>query len=304
MDRTACRATRATNASLPSKLLALILSVALATAFTPLYALADDNAADAGGSQTESVGADSNRAASDDSDHAEDALPANGEPDLADEVDSSAESPQSASDAADVPSGAAESDSNEGGAQASGSSEPAVQSTSSDSNADSPADSAIALISLADAVAKLQDENWRLELSYGEEDNANEVLKAKLAEMGIDDASVRVSSVEFANKQDAAEMGISAASDDTNGDVTYFFMDPDDISGFANFIQWRQVTPTFEISRGDESVSFTPSRSTSIPWNESKVEQMLAEDAKTSLAIGFAMEIGRASCRERVFVTV
>lgn len=289
MNRTACRAARATNASLPSKLLALILSVALATAFTPLYALADDNAADAGGSQAESVGADSNGAASDNSDHAEDALPANGESDLADEVDSSAESPQGASDTADVPSGVAESDSNGDGAQASGSSEAAVQSASSDPNANSPADSAIASISLADAVVKLHDENWRLELSYGEEDNANEVLKAKLAEMGIDDASVRVSSVEFANKQDAAEMGISAASDDTNGDVTYFFMDPDDISGFANFIQWRQVTPTFEISRGDESVSFTPSRSTSIPWNESKVEQMLAEDAKTSLAIGFAM---------------
>ena len=142
--------------------------------------------------------------------------------------------------------------------------------------------------SLEGIAAKLGDKDWRLELTYGVDENANDVLEEELRGMGVTDVDVRVASVEIRTPNDAAELGISAASDATNGDITYFFMDPDDLTGWGGFSSYQQITPTFTLSRGDESVTFTPGRSTAMPWDEARVRDMLAEDAAQALAIGFA----------------
>lgn len=142
--------------------------------------------------------------------------------------------------------------------------------------------------SLAGITAKLQDENWRLELTYGVDTNANEVLEAQLAEMGVTDVTVRTTAVTVGTPNPAAELGISTAADATNGDVTYFFMDPDDLTGWAGFTSYQAITPAFTLSRGGESVTFTPGRATTMPWDEARVRAMLVQDAAEALAIGFA----------------
>ena len=139
---------------------------------------------------------------------------------------------------------------------------------------------------LSDIVDRLEADDWRLEPVYGVDTNANDLLKAQLAEMGAEDVEVRVSAVEIRVPNDSAELGISCADDATNGDITYFFMDPDD-AGFAGFTTYRQITPTFVLSRGSERAAFTPARSTQMPWDEARVEAMLREDA-ASLALGYA----------------
>ena len=49
--------------------------------------------------------------------------------------------------------------------------------------------------SLAGIAAKLADESWRPELTYGVDTNLNDVLRAKLARMGADDVAVRTVAV-------------------------------------------------------------------------------------------------------------
>ena len=141
--------------------------------------------------------------------------------------------------------------------------------------------------SLAGIVAKLDAEDWRPEPVYGEDANVNDVLQAKLAEMGGEDVDVRVTGVAFVNQNEQASLGISTANDATNGDITFFFIDPDVVTGFANYTQWRQLRLTFELSRDGETAAYTPGRSVNIPWDEERVGELLEEKA-ADLAIGFA----------------
>lgn len=131
--------------------------------------------------------------------------------------------------------------------------------------------------SLAGIVAKLEDENWRFEPAYGEDTNANDMLEAKLADMGVEGVTVRTTAVEARNPSESATLGIST-DDATNGAITYFFMDPDDLTGWAGFTTYRTFTPTFELSRGGETVTFTPGLTT-MPWDEARVTEMLEADA-------------------------
>lgn len=141
--------------------------------------------------------------------------------------------------------------------------------------------------SLAGIVAKLEDENWRLVPTYGTDTNANEVLLAKLADMGVEDVTVRTAAVEVANPNERAILGVST-DDATNGAITYFFMDPDDLTGWSGFTTYQTLTPTFEFSRGGETVTFTPERTTTMPWDEARVTEMLEADAAEALSIAYA----------------
>lgn len=142
--------------------------------------------------------------------------------------------------------------------------------------------------SLEGIAAKLSDAGWRLEPVYGEDTNANALLEEELRAMGVTDVEVSVSAVKVSSPSDSASLGISTTNDATNGDITYFFMDPDDLTGWAGFTTYRSITPTFTLSRDGESVTFTPERATVMPWDEAPVRSMLEDDVATSLAIGYA----------------
>lgn len=138
--------------------------------------------------------------------------------------------------------------------------------------------------SLADVAAKLEDE--RPTPTYGVDTNMNDVVEGILAEMGETDIDVCVDSVEYVNQKSGSDLAVSAADDATNGDITYFFLDPDNAGWMSNYVQWCQLRITYALSRGGETVLCTPDRAISIPWDEAKVEQMLRQDAE-SLAPGF-----------------
>lgn len=139
--------------------------------------------------------------------------------------------------------------------------------------------------SLEEVAEVLEDE--RPTPVYGTDTNLNDVVRALLADEGIDDVEVRVASVKYVNRPSKASLSVSAEDDETNGDITYFFIDPDDVSGFASYVQWCQIRVTFSLSRDGQTVLCTPSLALSIPWDEAKVEQMLQEDA-AQLAPTFA----------------
>lgn len=142
--------------------------------------------------------------------------------------------------------------------------------------------------SLAGIAAKLDVQNWRAEPAFGEDDNLNDLLVEKLAEMGVSDVAVSTKSVEYNSaKPDGADMGVSTADDATNGDITYFFIDPDEVTG-ASYAVWRQFEPTFVLQRDGETLEYTPSLKSTMPWDESKAKALLEKKAAADLAIGFA----------------
>ena len=97
------------------------------------------------------------------------------------------------------------------------------------------ANKVIAAGSLEAAVQKLNNANMQIAVDYSTKGgNVNDVLKAQLANLGFTDVDVKVSEggVTF-NAEDAkATVGISDAQDKTNGDVTFFYIDPNDYTGY------------------------------------------------------------------------
>ena len=143
--------------------------------------------------------------------------------------------------------------------------------------------------SLAGIAAKLDAQNWRAEPAFGEDGNLNDLLVEKLAEMGVSDVAVSTKSVEYNSaKPDGADMGVSTADDATNGDITYFFIDPDEVTGYASYAVWRQFEPTFVLQRDGETLEYAPSLESTMPWDESKAKALLEKKAAADLAIGFA----------------
>lgn len=138
--------------------------------------------------------------------------------------------------------------------------------------------------SLEALAQKLSAANFKPTPTYGEDTNINDVLSAKIAELGFEGVSVKVKSVSFTASNDKATVGISA-EDDTNGNITYFFMDPNDYSGYT-FDSLRSASVSFALSKDGQSIDYKPGN-IAVPWNEDMLEQLL-DNAAQDLAIGFA----------------
>ena len=148
----------------------------------------------------------------------------------------------------------------------------------------------IAAGSLEAAVQKLNDANKQIVVDYSAKGgNVNDVLKAQLADLGFTDVDVRVSEggVAFKAEDDKATVGISDAQDKTNGDVTFFFIDPNDYTGY-NIDGLRSADVVFELSRdGEKTEYYQPNKTVQVAWDEARVQQML-DDAAEQVAIGYA----------------
>ena len=147
----------------------------------------------------------------------------------------------------------------------------------------------IAAGSLEAAVQKLNDANKQIAVDYSAKGgNVNDALKTQLADLGFTDIDVKVSEggVAFNAEDDKATVGISDAQDKTNGDVTFFYIDPNDYTGY-NIDGLRSAEVVFELSRDGKTEYYQPSKSVQVAWDEARVQQML-DDAAEQIAIGYA----------------
>lgn len=143
--------------------------------------------------------------------------------------------------------------------------------------------------SLEAAVQKLNDANKQIAVDYGAKGgNVNDALKAQLADLGFTDIDVKVSEdgVAFKAEDAKATVGISDAQDKTNGDVTFFFIDPNDYTGY-NIDGLRSADVAFELSRDGKTEYYLPNKSVQVAWDEAKLQDLL-DSAAESLQIGYA----------------
>ena len=151
------------------------------------------------------------------------------------------------------------------------------------------ANKVIAAGSLEAAVQKLNDANKQIVVDYSAEGgNVNDALKAQLANLGFADVDVKVhkGGVLFGVKDANATVSISDAQDKTNGDVTFFFIDPNNYTGF-NIDGLRSANVGFDLSRDGKTVYYQPSKTVQVAWDEARVQQML-DDAAEQIAIVYA----------------
>ena len=147
----------------------------------------------------------------------------------------------------------------------------------------------IAAGSLEAAVQKLNDANKQIAVDYSADGgNVNDALKAQLAELGFDDVDVKVSEggVLFKAEDTKATVGISDAQDKTNGDVTFFYIDPNDYTGY-NIDGLRSADVVFELSRDGQTEYYQPNKTVQVAWDEARVQELL-DNAAEQIAIGYA----------------
>ena len=147
----------------------------------------------------------------------------------------------------------------------------------------------IAAGSLEAAVQKLTDSNKQIVVDYSAKGgNVNDALKAQLADLGFTNIDVKVSEggVLFKAEDAKATVGISDAQDKTNGDVTFFCIDPNDYTGY-NIDGLRSADVAFELSRDGKTEYYQPNKTVQVAWDEARVQQML-DDAAEQVAIGYA----------------
>ena len=151
------------------------------------------------------------------------------------------------------------------------------------------ANKVIAAGSLEAAAQKLSDANKQVVVNYSAKGgNVNDALKAQLADLGFTDIDVKVSEggVLFKAEDAKATVGISDAQDKTNGDVTFFYIDPNDYTGY-NIDGLRSADVVFELSRDGKTEYYQPNKTVQVAWDEARVQQML-DDAAEQVAIGYA----------------
>ncbi len=149
------------------------------------------------------------------------------------------------------------------------------------------ANKVIAAGSLEAAVQKLNDANKQIAVDYSAK-GGNDVLKAQLADLGFTDIDVKVSEggVAFKAEDAKATVGISDAQDKTNGNVTFFFIDPNNYTGY-NIDGLRNADVAFELSRDGKTEYYLPNKSVQVAWDEAKLQDLL-DGAAESLQIGYA----------------
>lgn len=151
------------------------------------------------------------------------------------------------------------------------------------------ANKVIAAGSLEAAVQKLNDANKQIAVDYSAKGgNVNDALKAQLADLGFTDIDVKVSEggVAFKAEDAKATVGISDAQDKTNGNVTFFFIDPNNYTGY-NIDGLRNADVAFELSRDGKTEYYLPNKSVQVAWDEAKLQDLL-DSAAESLQIGYA----------------
>ena len=122
---------------------------------------------------------------------------------------------------------------------------------------------------LDEAVAKLKADGysgWYPNPSQGTDTNICSMLSAKLANLGYSDIKVSLAGVTYGGRDPKQDGGIA-----DDGKISYFFLSPADKTSALDYSLLRQFTPTYTLTLGSESVSYTPGRASTLAWDGGKV---------------------------------
>lgn len=122
---------------------------------------------------------------------------------------------------------------------------------------------------LDEAVAKLKADGysgWYPNPSQGTDTNICSMLSAKLANLGYSDIKVSLAGVTYGGRDPKQDGGIA-----DDGKVSYFFLSPADKTSALDYSLLRQFTPTYTLTLGSASVSYTPGRASTLAWDGGKV---------------------------------
>ena len=205
---------------------------------------------------------------------------------------SDAQEPDTGSDAAVVASGLAAGEAGEEpcvstgdatkcGESATSVSEPAMPEHDDASEAVGPvaaAGSAENEAKLAAAIAALEKDGFSGYYpapAFGADANLNTMIEARLEKLGVTGVESHVVSSGMEKYEPAARGSIDTTDGASNGDIEFFFLPPVERTSSTDYTVLRRFQPTYRLTCGDATDTFTPKRTSQLPWDDARVEEYL-----------------------------
>lgn len=133
-----------------------------------------------------------------------------------------------------------------------------------------PAAAAVEPADYLAAAAEALGAYYRITPVYGQDTNVCRMLEEDLAAAGYGAIEAAVQTVEI--RQDGGNIA-------ENGDITYFYADPDSFRGYWGAAAYVTFTLTYETA----SMAFRPAYTVNIPWDEDQVRAYIEKNAGDDL---------------------
>lgn len=205
---------------------------------------------------------------------------------------SDAQEPDTGSDAAVIASGLAAGEAREEpsvstgdatkcGESATSVSEPAMPEHDDASEAVGPvaaAGSAENEAKLAAAITALEEDGFSGYYpapAFGADANLNTMIEARLEKLGVTGVVSHVVSSGMEKYEPAARGSIDTTDGASNGNIEFFFLPPAERTSSTDYTVLRRFQPTYRLTCGDATDTFTPRRTSQLPWDDARVEEYL-----------------------------
>lgn len=131
---------------------------------------------------------------------------------------------------------------------------------------------------LAAAIAALEKDGFRGYYpapAFGVDANLNTMIEARLEKLGVTGVASHVVSSGMEKYEPAARGSIDTSDGASNGDIEFFFLPPVERTGSTDYTVLRRFQPTYRLTCGDATDTFTPVRTSQLPWDDARVGEYL-----------------------------
>ena len=169
----------------------------------------------------------------------------------------------------------------EGGESTASTSEPAMTERDDAPMAVGPATAAGSAeneAKLAAAIAALEKDGFSGYYpapAFGADTNLNTMIEARLEKLGVTGVASHVVSSGMEKYEPTAHGSIDTTDGASNGDIEFFFLPPVERTSSTDYTVLRRFQPTYRLTCGDATDTFTPKRTSQLPWDDARVEEYL-----------------------------
>ena len=131
---------------------------------------------------------------------------------------------------------------------------------------------------LAAAIAALEKDGFNGYYpapAFGTDSNLNTMIEARLEKLGVTGVASHLVSSGMEKYEPAARGSIDISDGASNGDIEFFFLPPVERTSSIDYTVLRRFRPTYRLTCGDATDTFTPKRTSQLPWDDSRVEEYL-----------------------------
>lgn len=131
---------------------------------------------------------------------------------------------------------------------------------------------------LAVAIAALEKDGFRGYYpapAFGVDANLNTMIEARLEKLGVTGVASHVVSSGMEKYEPAARGSIDTSDGASNGDIEFFFLPPVERTSSTDYTVLRRFQPTYRLTCGDATDTFTPERTSQLPWDDARVGEYL-----------------------------